>query len=301
MKRLFILLGPTAVGKTDVSIELAQYLHTDIISADSRQLYRELKIGTAVPTSEQLEMVKHYFIGNKSIREHYNAGMYELEVIELLSQLHQEQPNVLMVGGSGLYIDAVCKGIDDLPTVDLELRDDLVKRWKKFGIENVRFELKKLDPDYYGIVDLRNPQRILKALEVCLMTGKTYSSFRKNKIKNRDFEIIKIGLNRDRGELHERINKRVDQMIEAGLVEEARQFLSFKDLNGLNTVGYKELFPYFEGNNSLETAIELIKRNSRQYARRQISWFNRDGDVQWFHPEEREKIKNFINEKIKLE
>jgi tRNA dimethylallyltransferase len=297
-KSLIVIIGPTGIGKTDLSIFLAQKLATEIISADSRQFFRELKIGTAVPDDEQLQAVKHHFIGNKSIHDYYNASSFEFEVIDLLKKLFKTKNQVIMVGGSGMYVDAVCKGIDDLPEIDMEIREQLIKKFETEGIESLRFELKRLDPDYYAIADLKNPKRLLKALEITLQTGKPYSSFRTKTTKKRDFNIIKIGLNIEREKLYERIEQRVDKMIENGLVNEAKQFLAFKHLNSLNTVGYKELFPYLEGKYSLERAVELIKRNSRRYAKRQLSWFNRDKEINWFRPDEREKILNFIQNNI---
>jgi len=294
MKTLIAIIGPTGVGKTDLSIDIAQRLNTEIISCDSRQVYKELKIGTAVPTKSQLQKVKHHFIGTKSIYDYYNASMFEVEVLELLDTLFQSFDNVIMTGGSGLYINAVCNGIDDLPTIDHELRTELLERLKNEGVESLRMQLKMIDPDYYRQADTKNPKRILKALEVTLQTGKPYSSFLTNPKKDRNFRILKIGLQRDRDELYERINLRVDQMIKEGLVEEARSFYKEKHLNSLNTVGYRELFDYFDGSISLEKAIELIKRNSRHYAKRQISWFGRDNEIQWFHPDESEKIIEFI-------
>ncbi len=297
-KTLIVIVGPTGIGKTDLSIFLAQKLATEIISADSRQFFRELKIGTAVPDDEQLQEVKHHFIGNKSIQEYYNASSFEFEVIDLLKKLFKTKNQVIMVGGSGMYVDAVCKGIDDLPEIDMEIRKQLIKKFETEGVESLRFELKRLDPDYYAVADLKNPKRLLKALEITLQTGQPYSTFRTQSIKKRDFKILKIGLNIEREKLYERIEERVDKMIENGLVDEAQLFLPFKHLNSLNTVGYKELFPYMEGAYPLERAVELIKRNSRRYAKRQLSWFNRDKEINWFRPNEREKILEFINSYI---
>jgi len=298
MNNLIVILGPTGIGKTDLSIEIAQEFKTEIISSDSRQVYKELKIGTAVPSNEQLNKVKHHFIGNKSIYEYYNASMFELEVIEVLNDLYQKFNQVVMTGGSGMYINAVCDGIDDLPTIDPNLRDDLIKKHKEEGIESLRLQLKILDPVSYEKIDLRNPKRILKALEVSIQTGKPYSSFLTESKKNRDFDTIKIGLQRERDELYERINIRVDQMVEEGLIDEARRFYKDRHLNSLNTVGYKELFDFFDGEITQEKAIELIKRNSRHYAKRQISWFSRDKDITWFHPEGKESIIEYIKSKL---
>ncbi|HAN18658.1 MAG: tRNA (adenosine(37)-N6)-dimethylallyltransferase MiaA [Bacteroidetes bacterium GWC2_33_15] len=294
MKKLIVIIGPTGIGKTDLSIEIAQELNTEIISCDSRQIYKELKIGTAVPTNIQLNKVKHHFIGNKSIYDYYNASMFEVEVLELLDKLFLKNETVIMTGGSGLYIDAVCKGIDDLPTIDQELRAELINRLNKEGIESLRMHLKMLDPDYYKEADIRNPKRILKALEVTLQTGKPYSTFLTKPRRTRDFKIVKIGLQRNRNELYERINLRVDQMIDDGLIDEARIFYKDRLLNSLNTVGYKELFDYFDGSSTLEKAIELIKQNSRHYAKRQISWFGRDKEIAWFHSDRKNEILEFI-------
>ncbi len=299
-KTLIVITGPTGIGKTDLSIELAQMLDTIIISSDSRQIYKELKIGVARPSEEDLAKVKHYMIANKSIYDYYSAGKYELEVLDILKDIFKTKDTVLMVGGSGMYIDAVCKGIDALPDADPELRKQLTEKYEKEGIESLRFDLQKLDPQHYKIVDLNNSKRLLRAVEVCIQTGKTYTSFLSKPNKNRDFKILKIGLERNREELYERINKRVDLMIEAGLIEEAKQFLNDKDLNSLNTVGYKELFPYFDGKYNLEEAVRLIKRNSRRYAKRQITWFKRDTDYKWFHPSDKQVIFDYISANIKL-
>ncbi len=290
MSRLIVLLGPTGVGKTDLSIEIAKYFDTVIISSDSRQVYSEMHIGTAVPEPHQLAAVKHYCIGTKSIFDYYNASMYEFEVIDLLTKLFKIKRNVLLVGGSGMYINAVCDGIDDLPTISADVRNKLMNKWKNEGLETLQNELQRIDPEYYNQADIKNPKRVLKALEVFEMTGKTYSSLRTNTKKERNFDIVKIGLNRDREELYDRINKRVDIMIEEGLIEEARQLLKHRHLNSLNTVGYKELFDYFEEKISLEEAIDLIKRDSRRYARRQLSWFNRDKTTYWFRSEDKNEI-----------
>jgi tRNA dimethylallyltransferase len=297
-KTLVVIVGPTGIGKTDLGVFLAQNLNTEIISADSRQFYRELKIGTAVPSDEELTAVKHHFIGQLSIHEYYNASTFEFEVMDLLEEKFNQLDTMLMVGGSGMYVDAVCRGIDDLPEIDQEIRAKLEEKFQKEGIESLRFELKKLDPEYYDVVDLRNPKRILKGLEICLMTGKTYTSFRKSIKKERDFDTLKIGLTMDREKLYERIEKRVDRMLEQGLVEEAKEFYSFKQLNALNTVGYKELFAHFDGEYDLAKAVELIKRNSRRYAKRQLSWFKRDAEITWFESVEKIKIWEFIKTRV---
>lgn len=297
-KSLIVIAGPTGIGKTKISVQIAQKLGTEIISADSRQIYKELSIGTAVPSEEELKAVKHHFIQTKSIYEYYNASMFEFEVIDLLKERFRYFDTMIMTGGSGMYINAVCEGIDELPTIDPELRKSLLNRLQNEGIESLRFELKQLDPEYYEKTDLKNPKRILKALEVCLMTGKTYSSMLTKTKKKRDFNIIKIALHRDRQELYRIIEKRVDNMIEQGLLEEAKQFYDSRHLNALNTVGYKELFGYFSGEYSLDYAISLIKRNTRRYAKRQLSWFKRDKDIRWFQPDEVQKISQYIENQI---
>jgi len=293
-KYLIIILGPTGIGKTGLSINIAKRLNTEIISCDSRQFFKELSIGTAVPSKEQLTLVKHHFIHNMSIHDYYNASKFESEVIDLLIKLFRKKDYVIMVGGSGMYIDAVCHGIDDLPEIDPELRRSLHEKLEKEGLESLRFDLKKVDPDYYKTVDLKNSQRILRALEVFNMTGKPYSSFRKKIKKKRDFSIFKVGLNMDRKKLYEKINKRVDNMIAEGLVEEARSVLKYRDLTPLKTVGYRELFGYFDKKTTLEEATEKIKSNTRKYARRQLTWFGRDKDIKWFNPDEKDKILNYI-------
>jgi len=299
-KKLIVILGPTGIGKTDLSIEIAQMLDTEIISGDSRQIYKELEIGTAPPDKKQLEAVKHHLIQNKSVFDYYSAGKYELEVLDIIEEIFKYKKTALLVGGSGMYIDAVCNGIDELPDADSELRESLIERLENEGIESIRFDLKRLDPESYEKIDLHNPKRILKAVEVCLQTGKTYSSLLSAAKKQRNFEIIKIGLQQNREELYENINKRVDKMIDSGLVAEAEKFFTHRQINSLNTVGYKELFPYFAGEYSLERAIELIKRNSRRYAKRQITWFNRHKDINWFDVQNKKDILNFISERVKI-
>lgn len=296
---LVVLLGPTGVGKTALSFRVAKHLNTPIISCDSRQFYRGLEIGTAAPTKEQLEQIKHHFIGILDVTDYYNAAQFEADVLNLLqNNIFKQSPNALMVGGSMMYIDAVCKGIDDIPTVDESVRIDLLQRFEKEGLDSLRMQLKMLDPEYYSEVDLKNHKRVIHALEICLMSGKTYTSFRTKQAKKRPFNIIKIGLNRPREELYERINFRVDEMIKQGLEEEARKFYPYKHLNSLNTVGYKELFEYFDGNWDYDFAVNMIKQDSRRYARKQLSWFNRDAEIKWFHPNNEEEIISFIDEKI---
>lgn len=297
-KTLLVLVGPTGIGKTTVGIQLAQHFSTEIISSDSRQLYKELSIGTAVPSLNELKRVKHHFIHSHSIHENYNASRFETEAIVTIERLFNQNNELLLVGGSMLYIDAVCKGIDVMPDADPEIRESLKNKLQNEGIESLRLQLKKLDPDYYAKVDLKNPNRIIHALEICLMTGKTFTSFRTNPKKKRPFTLLKMGLNCDRKILHKRINKRVDLMVEAGLEEEARKVYPFKHLNALNTVGYREWFAYFNGEITRENAIELIKRNSRRYARKQITWFSRDEEINWFDPHEIEKIIEFAERKL---
>ncbi|MBU8891620.1 MAG: tRNA (adenosine(37)-N6)-dimethylallyltransferase MiaA [Bacteroidales bacterium] len=298
MKTLIVILGPTGIGKTDLSIDIAKEFGTEIISSDSRQIYRELKIGTAVPSDNQLSKVKHHLIGHKSVYDYYNASIFETEVLELLAKLFLNHDQHIMTGGSGMYINAVCDGIDELPTIDMEIRNDLIEKYEKEGIDSLRLYLKMIDPESYKKIDLKNAKRILKALEVSLQTGKPYSSFLMGNKKERDFNIIKIGLKRDRPELYERINLRVDQMINDGLVDEAERYYKDRDLNSLNTVGYKELFDYFDNTITQEKAIELIKRNSRHYAKRQISWFARDKDIKWFNPDNYKEITDFIRSEV---
>ena len=280
-KKLIILLGPTGVGKTELSLQMAEELKTEIISCDSRQMYREMKIGTAAPTEKELKRVPHHFIGHLSIHDYYSCGRFEIDALAKCNELFQKHDTVIMTGGSMLYIDAVCKGIDDIPNIDEELRQSLLERYQNEGIENIRQELKILDPDYYKIVDLQNHKRIIHALEVCIQSGKTYSSFRSETKKELPFIIEKIGLNRPREILYNRINERVDIMMENGLLEEARNLYPFKGLNALNTVGYKELFNYFDGTWTLDFAIQMIKQNSRRYAKKQLTWFNRDPEIAW--------------------
>lgn len=293
-KYLIVLLGPTGVGKTDLSITLSYQFNAPIISADSRQFYREMRIGTAAPSNDILNATPHYFVGNKSIADRYSCGMYEIDVVNLLNELYKTHHSVMLVGGSGLYIDAVCKGIDDFPAPDTELRKDLLLQLKNEGIDGLRKQLKLIDPEYYNQVDLKNSQRIIKAIEVCLQTGKTYSSFLTNTSKRRAFIPIKIGLNRPREELYQRINQRVDLMLKEGLINEVKGLYSQKHLNALNTVGYKELFDYLDGKVTFEEAIELIKRNSRRYAKRQLTWWARDKEIAWFHPDQVDLIVDHI-------
>ncbi|MDO9152211.1 MAG: tRNA (adenosine(37)-N6)-dimethylallyltransferase MiaA [Paludibacter sp.] len=293
-KTLLVILGPTGVGKTEISLRLAEHFGCPIISSDSRQFYNELKIGTAAPSSEQLNRVKHYFIGSHSIFDEYNAGQYEQDVILLLTELFKIHDIVMMVGGSMMYIDAVCNGMDDIPTIDAATREFWINQFNCFGLDFIQQELKRLDPQYYEQVDLLNPKRIIHALEICSISGKPYSELRKGVRKNRDFDILKIGLTRPRPELYERINARVDEMMGEGLLEEAKQFFEFRQLNTLNTVGYKELYQYMDGTWTLDFAINMIKQDSRRYAKRQLTWFNRDKQIHWFHPEDQKRIFDFV-------
>lgn len=294
MNSLITLLGPTGVGKTELSLRIAEHLGSPIISSDSRQLYKDLPIGTAAPTAGQLARVRHYMVGTLSLTDYYSASNFEEDVISLLATLHQSIPAVVMTGGSMMYIDAVCKGIDDIPTVTPEIRNNLYAWFESDGLAPILQELKEADPVHYEEVDRNNYKRVIHAVEICRMTGKPYSSFRTHICKERPFRIIRIGLTRDREELCNRINLRVDQMMADGLFEEARRVYPFKHLNSLNTVGYKELFTYLDGEWTLDFAVEKIKRNSRVYARKQMTWFKRDTDIAWFHPDDEAGILAYI-------
>lgn len=297
-KTLVVLLGPTGVGKTDLSITLAKRFETSIISCDSRQIYKEMTIGTAVPEKEQLAAVLHFFIQAISVEEYYNSWQFEQQALAKAEELFCKKEVVLMTGGSMMYIDAVCKGIDDIPTISSEVRDELTAKYETEGLESIRRMLKELDPVFYEVVDLNNAKRVLHAVEVCVMAGKPYSSLRTDTAKDRGFNIIKIGLERDKEELYDRINRRVDKMLQDGLEEEAGKLYHLHRLNALNTVGYKEFFDYFSGNISYEEAVRLIKRNSRRYAKKQLSWFRRDRDIRWFHPEQSEAILQYIESRL---
>ena len=296
---LIVLLGPTGVGKTDVSIDIALHFGCEIISADSRQFYREMNIGTAVPTAVQLQQVKHHFIRFISVKDYYSSSLFERDVLKILPDLFQENNLVLMTGGSGMYIDAVCTGIDDIPDPDQAIRDKYTLLYKEEGIGGLRMALKILDPDHYENVDLRNPKRIIRALEVCETTGLPYSSFLKKNMRKRDFNILKIGIERPREELYERINQRVDKMVSEGLEEEARSLLGLKNMNALNTVGYREFFDFFEGKITGEKAIDLIKRNSRRYAKRQMTWWAKDKEIRWFGAKDTRDIIDYIEREVK--
>jgi len=293
-KTLIVVTGPTAVGKTALCLDIAQHYGIPIINADSRQIYRDLKIGTAAPTEDQLRQVRHYFVGILPLDEYYSASMYEEQVMDLLDTLFQQSDYALMSGGSMMYIDAVCNGIDDIPTVDDETRATMKRRLADEGLERLCEELKVLDPEHYAIVDRSNPRRVVHALEICHMTGRTYTSFRKNERKERPFRIVKIALTRPRDIIYERINKRVDQMIADGLIDEARNLYPQRHLNALNTVGYKELFTYFDGTWTFDEAVERMKGNTRRYARKQLTWFKKDPNITWFSPENQSLIINHI-------
>ena len=301
MKKLIIILGPTAVGKTDYSIETALKYDSPIISCDSRQIYKEMTIGTAVPSAEQLSAVQHYFIHSHTVTDLYTAGRYEVEALELINRLFDEgYETLVMAGGSGFYVDALVNGLDDFPQADLQLRSELTSRLQEEGVESLRQELRLLDPESFAIIDIANGQRVVRALEVCLMTGRPFSSFKTSSPKKRDFEIEKVGLTRPRDVLYDRINRRVLQMVDDGLVEEVRSLTRYRDLAALQTVGYKEIFDWFdfqEGRvsaegwgptspgdgpvTSLERAVELIQRNTRRYAKRQLSYWGRDNGINW--------------------
>jgi tRNA dimethylallyltransferase len=295
---LIILLGPTGVGKTDISIEIARYFGCEIISADSRQFFREMKIGTAVPSEEQLREIKHHFTGFISVREYYSSNNYERDVLEILPGIFRKKNLALVTGGSGMYIDALCEGIDDIPDTDYRIREKYNRKYREEGIEGLRLELKLLDPEYYKKVDLKNPKRIIRALEICETTGYPYSSFLTKQKKERDFSILKIGLERPRGELYDRINSRVDEMVACGLEEEARSLSGLREFNALNSVGYKEFFDFFDGKTTREKAVELIKRNTRRFAKRQMTWWSKDKEIRWFNAGDPGKIISYIEEII---
>ncbi len=293
MHTLIVVTGPTAVGKTALAIRLAEHLDIPVINADSRQIYREMKIGTAAPTAEQLQRVRHYFVGSKSIADYYNASMYEQDVMRLLD--NDEHSYALLAGGSMMYIDAVCNGIDDIPTIREDVREEMKQRYATEGLEALCEELKRLDPEHYEIVDRKNHRRVIHALEICRQTGRTYTSFRKQEKKQRPFRIVKIGINCDRERLYQRINDRVDTMMEQGFLEEAESLHNYRHLNALNTVGYKELFDYMDGRWTLQEAVERIKGNTRRYARKQLTWYKRDETMKWFCPEQEKDILKFID------
>ena len=294
-KRLIVVVGATASGKTDLSIALARNYNAPIISTDSRQVFKGLPIGTAYPSQEQLQAVEHHFIGERELTENFNCGEYEKQALERLEMLFAKHDTVVAVGGSGLYIRALCEGMDELPEADGTLRAELAERLENEGLESLRAQLKELDPEFYEVVDRQNPARVTRALEVCITSGCKYSQLRKAERKARDFQIIKVGITMPREQLYDRINRRVDIMIEAGLEAEARAVLPYRDCNSLRTVGYSEIFDYFDGKTTFDEAVELIKRNSRRYAKRQTTWFGRDNDIVWFNRGEEEQIIKYID------
>ena len=300
MNNLIVIIGPTAVGKTKISLALADHFNCPIISADSRQMYKGLEIGTAMPTKEELARHKHHFVAQLEVDDYYSAARYEQEVMALLKEEFPKHPTMLLSGGSMLYIDSVCNGIDDIPTVDDETRNFIKEKYANEGLERLCDELRILDPEYYNEVDRKNPKRVMHALEICYMTGRTYTSYRtrNHTAAKRPFNIIKIGLRREREELYSRINERVDQMMRDGLLHEAKKFYPMREKNSLNTVGYKELFKYFDGEWELPFAIEKIKQNTRIYSRKQTTWYRRDEEIEWFHPDDIPNIIQYIEEKI---
>ena len=293
-KTLIVITGPTAVGKTQVCLDIARHFDIPIINADSRQIYKELSIGTAKPSAEEQQLVKHYFVGTLSLQDYYSASLFETQVMDLLSTLFKTSDYALMAGGSMMYIDAVCDGIDDIPTIDDKTRATMKQRLADEGLPKLCEELQRLDPEYYEIVDRQNPKRVVHALEICTMTGRTYTSFRQRNKKQRPFRIVKIGLNREREELYKRINARVDMMMQQGLLKEAEALYPMRDQNALNTVGYKELFDYFDGRWPLDEAVERIKGNTRRYARKQLTWYKKDPQIRWFHPDQKKEIIDYI-------
>lgn len=295
MPRLIVIIGPTAVGKTQISLNIAEMFRCPIINADSRQIYRDIPIGTAAPTAEEQKRVKHFFVGQLALDEYYSAAQYEADVMKLLPQLFQTHDNIVLTGGSMLYIDAVCKGLDDVPTVDKETRLKLKQKLQEEGLEKLVQELRLLDPAYYEACDKKNPKRVVHALEICYMTGKPFSSFHRNESKKRQFDIVKLGLQRKREDLFNRINSRVDVMMKQGWLDEARKVITYRHCNALNTVGYKELFKYLDNEWELNFALEKIRRNTRVYAKKQMTWFKRDQEVRWFHPDEEKKMLNFLH------
>ena len=301
IKLAIVIAGPTAAGKTAEAVRVAGALHTEIISADSRQVYRELCTGTAVPDSSERKKIKHHLLQHRSVLDNYNASMFETEALDALEKIFRRSDTAVIAGGSGLYLRALCDGIDDIPPVDPLIRTELQERMKKEGLESLRFELKKLDPEAYASMDLKNPNRILKALEISMTTGKPYSGFLRHGKKDRDFHILKVGLNMNRGALYERIDKRVDEMIRNGLLDEVKACMPYRDRNALKTVGYKELFDHLDGKTELKEAIRLIKRNTRRFARRQITWFNADPEIRWFEPGQTDEILSYIREHVTTE
>ncbi|MFI5150862.1 MAG: tRNA (adenosine(37)-N6)-dimethylallyltransferase MiaA [Bacteroidia bacterium] len=299
MNTLLVITGPTAIGKTGLAIKLAQELKTEILSADSRQFYKEMSIGTAKPSPEELATIPHHFVGHISIHQDYDAGKFEAEAIDLLTKLFKQQKTIILCGGSGMYVDAICKGFDPLPEAGEEYRLELIELHKTKGIVALQKMLLEKDPEYHKMVDLHNPQRLIRALEICLATGLPYSGFRKGKVQQRDFRIVKVGLNTDRDTLYKQINKRVEDMMKAGLLKEAEGLLSYRNLQALQTVGYRELFDYLDGKIDLTTATGYIKQNTRNFAKRQLTWFRRDQEINWFDPIKDKEVTGKILELIK--
>ncbi len=294
MKTLIVIVGPTGVGKTELCLKVAEAFGTVIVNADSRQIFKEIPVGTAAPTIAERRRIRHFFVGNLHIDQYYNASMFENDVIALLDTLFKEKDYVIMSGGSMMYVDAVCNGIDDIPTVDTATRSKVMREYEEKGLDYICGRLEELDPEYYSIVDKRNPKRVIHAVEICLSTGRTYTSFRVNAKKDRPFNIIKVGLTLDREQLYERIDGRVDRMVAVGLIQEAEKMYPYRNLNSLNTVGYKELFDYFDGKCTLEEAVFRIKCDTHKYCRKQLTWFKRDKDIHWFSPNNVEEIINYI-------
>ena len=295
-KTLIVITGPTGVGKTEATLRIAEHFNVPVINADSRQIFSEIPIGTAAPTAEQQQRVQHYFVGNHHLEDYYSASLYEQDVLNIINSQHT--PISLLSGGSMMYIDAVCNGIDDIPTILPEIREEMMRRLETEGLEQMCNLLRELDPEHWNIVDRNNPRRVIHALEICIQTGKTYTSFRSNTIKERPFNIIKVGLNRDRDELYNRINQRVLDMIEEGMIEEVLQVYPKRTLNSLNTVGYKELFEYLDGLTTLDEAIFKIQSNTRRYARKQLTWYKKDTAFQWFNPDNIKEILNYVHTMI---
>ncbi len=294
MKTLIVIVGPTGVGKTELCLKVAEAFGTVIVNADSRQIFKEIPVGTAAPTIAERRRIRHFFVGNLHIDQYYNASMFENDVIALLDTLFKEKDYVIMSGGSMMYVDAVCNGIDDIPTVDTATRSKVMREYEEKGLDYICGRLEELDPEYYSVVDKRNPKRVIHAVEICLSTGRTYTSFRVNAKKDRPFNIIKVGLTLDREQLYERIDGRVDRMVADGLIQEAEKMYPYRNLNSLNTVGYKELFDYFDGKCTLEEAVFRIKCDTHKYCRKQLTWFKRDKDIHWFSPNNVEEIINYI-------
>jgi tRNA dimethylallyltransferase len=295
-----MVVGPTAVGKTSLCIKLAKNFQTEIISSDSRQFYRETQIGTAKPSPEELAEVRHHLIDHKSIFDVYDVKDFEKDALKVIEEIFQTRDVAIMTGGSGLFVNIIAHGMDEIPDIDPQIRTDLIKSYQEFGLEYLQKKLKETDPEYYEEVDLMNPQRLMRAIEVCLGTGKPYSTFRQKKKIERPFHIIKVGLNRDREELYQRIDQRMEEMIAQGLFEEAERLFPYRHLNALQTVGYSEVFGYLEGNYDKEEAIRLLKRNSRRYAKRQLTWFRKDPEITWFHPDQVKEIMVFVQEQIRF-